>query len=112
VQSLKKVIINIIEPAFDGEVYTEQEVNLMIAGIVVLSEPNREGDKPMHVIGIKSGIHELSMEFPQKIEHAFWGVELSIIESYNKRDFYLHLITLDADGKVVRYSDKIEQSTN
>ena len=111
VQSTPKIIVKLIEPAFEGDVFSEYEFSLMIAGIVVLSEPRNAGDLPMRVIGIKSGIYVKGMELPSEIEIWIGGDNLSKIMNYNKREYYLHLITLDSDGSVCRYSDKIKQCT-
>lgn len=108
---IPKIIIELIGPADAGKEFTDQEVFIRIAGIVVLTEPRSVGDKPIQIIGINSGIDALSMEFPREINYGFGGSELQMIVEYTKREYYLHLLTLDESGKVVRYSEQIKQST-
>jgi hypothetical protein len=88
----------------------EEEKSIMAAGIVVLSEPVDDSLPRLMAVRMTSEPRSLRVFFPQTFVVKPPEGESSKFRSYRKRDYCIHLITLDSKGSPVRYSDNISRS--
>ena len=83
---------------------TSIEKYCVVAGVVVLQTPTLASIDPVEVIAFKSMQHNLDLINPVDLSAEFMGGPLSLYQSYTDRKVFACIVTLDEDGKAIRYS--------
>jgi hypothetical protein len=79
----------------------------VVAGVVVLQTPILGGIDPFEVIAFNSIQHNLDLINPVDMSAEFMGGPLSMYNSYTDRKVFACIVTLDENGKAIRYSNTI-----
>jgi hypothetical protein len=86
---------------------TSIETHIVAAGIVVLLNPIAEGTPPVSVISFKTIQANLDLINEVNLTANFTGIDLTMYGSYTERRVFACLITLDDNGKAIRYSSTV-----
>jgi hypothetical protein len=89
---------------------TSIEKFIVACGVVILQNPTLESWPKFEVVAFRSTQHNLDLINPVDLTTQFSGTELTKYSGYTTRAAFGCLITLDDNGKAIRYS-KTVQST-
>jgi hypothetical protein len=77
------------------------------AGVVVLKTPTKENIAATQVIAFKPIRHNLDLINPVDLTADFFGGMFAMYESYIDKKIFTCLVTLDDNGKAIRYSSTV-----
>jgi hypothetical protein len=101
------ILVETEAPGVENGIYPEEEKSIMAIGVVILSDPVNTGVPDTMVVKIASEPRGLRVFFPQTFVAKVPASEILRMRSYKKQEYFVHLITLDSNGKAVHYSERI-----
>jgi hypothetical protein len=101
------ILVETEAPGIENGIYPEEEKSIMAVGIVILSDRENDSVPETMVMRISSEARGLRVFFPQTFIVKVSENENFKMRLYRKREYYIHLITLDTKGKAVHYSERI-----